>query len=390
MIWVLIMLKYHRGQCHEYYKFNGCLDRYVSTFPRNPKEAQATMRKGRRCSSSKAFLEPIRHRSNLKVTKYSTVNKILINPDTKTAYGVEFTKHNKRIQVLALREVILSAGVYRIGTIVDGIWNWTKKAFIRTASPVSAVSYMAGRGPLTLPGGAVGLAFARSSLASDDHSATRPDIELVMGGGSLAGDLLGILRSLLGVTDQWYWKVYGSLPLNVRQNSFSINPVLIRPRSVGRLKLRTANFTDPPIIHMNYFHDPKDLKALVHGIRLTQQVIGTSAFQRYATRLHTTPFPGCEKLQFDSDQYWECAIEQTSITLDHQVGTCKMAAVDDKTGVVSPRLLVHNIRGLRVADASIMPRIPAAHTHAPVVMIAEKAADIIKEDWGMRSNSIYD
>ncbi|KAL4706808.1 hypothetical protein ACJJTC_010042 [Scirpophaga incertulas] len=136
------------------------------------------------------------------------------------------------------------------------------------ASPVSAVSYMAGRGPLTLPGGAVGLAFARSSLASDDHSATRPDIELVMGGGSLAGDLLGILRSLLGVTDQWYWKVYGSLPLNVRQNSFSINPVLIRPRSVGRLKLRTANFTDPPIIHMNYFHDPKDLKALVHGIRL--------------------------------------------------------------------------------------------------------------------------
>ncbi|KAL4718545.1 hypothetical protein ACJJTC_011678 [Scirpophaga incertulas] len=392
-------------------------------------KAQATMRKGRRCSSSKAFLEPIRHRSNLKVTKYSTVNKILINPDTKTAYGVEFTKHNKRIQVLALREVILSAG--SIGSaqllMVSGIGpkkhllevgidsiadlpvgynlqdhvTFSGNAFLvndsslcvndlLAASPVSAVSYMAGRGPLTLPGGAVGLAFARSSLASDDHSATRPDIELVMGGGSLAGDLLGILRSLLGVTDQWYWKVYGSLPLNVRQNSFSINPVLIRPRSVGRLKLRTANFTDPPIIHMNYFHDPKDLKALVHGIRLTQQVIGTSAFQRYATRLHTTPFPGCEKLQFDSDQYWECAIEQTSITLDHQVGTCKMAAVDDKTGVVSPRLLVHNIRGLRVADASIMPRIPAAHTHAPVVMIAEKAADIIKEDWGMRSNSIYD
>jgi choline dehydrogenase-like flavoprotein len=75
----------------------------------------------------------------------------------------------------------------------------------------------------------------------------------------------------LGVTDKWYREVYGSLPLNMRQNSFTINPVLIRPRSVGRIRLRTANFTDHPFIQMNYFDDPKDLKALVKGVRFVSK-----------------------------------------------------------------------------------------------------------------------
>ncbi|XP_028170515.1 glucose dehydrogenase [FAD, quinone]-like [Ostrinia furnacalis] len=382
---------------------------------------QATMRKGRRCSTSKAFLEPIRYRKNLMVTKHSIVQKIMIDPSTNTAYGVEFTKGRLRRQVLARREVVLAAGT--IGSaqllMVSGVGpeehlqevgitpimnlpvgynlqdhvTFSGNAFLvndssicvndkTAASPVSAVQYLAGGGPLTLPGGAAGLAFLRTRYASQDHSPTRPDIELVMGGGSLAGDLLGILRGLLGVTDKWYWQVYGSLPPQVREASFAINPVLIRPRSVGRLKLRTGNFSDHPLIKLNYFNDINDLYALVEGVRMIQKVINTRSFQRYGTKLHNVPFPGCQNVPFDSDEYWQCAIMQTSITIDHQVGTCKMAPVGDPTGVVSPRLAVNGIRGLRVADASVMPRIPAAHTHAPVVMIAEKAADMIKEDWG--------
>ncbi|CAH0747520.1 unnamed protein product [Diatraea saccharalis] len=321
---------------------------------------QATMRNGRRCSTSKAFLEPIRYRSNLKVSKHTIVDKILIDPLTKTAYGVELIKEKKRLKVRALKEVILAAG--SIGSaqllMVSGIGpeehlremkiepvvnlpvgynlqdhvTFSGNAFIVNdssltmndmvaASPLSAIAYLTGRGPLTLPGGAAGLAFVRSAFATDDHSTTRPDIELVMGSGSLAGDLLGILRSLLGVTDQWYYRVYSSLPMNVRQSTFALNPVLIRPRSIGRIKLRSSNFSDHPSILMNYFDDPKDLKALVNGMRLIQQVIGTSPFQKYETRLHDVPFPGCEDLLFDSDQYWECAIMQTAITLDHQVIT---------------------------------------------------------------------
>lgn len=380
---------------------------------------QATMRKGRRCSTSKAFLEPVRFRPNLKVSKYSTATKLLVDPKTKITYGVEFLKRNIRYRVRARREVILAAGT--IGSaqllMVSGIGpqqhllekgitpvvdlpvgynlqdhvTFSGNAFIvndsrlcvndlTAASPLSAMAYLAGTGPLTLPGGAAGLAFTRTRF-SEDHAATRPDIELVMGAGSLAGDMLGVLRGLLGVTDEWFWKTYGSMPVQARLRSFAMNPVLIRPRSVGRLTLRSASFADPPRIHPNYFHHPDDMNALREGVRLIQSIINTKAFQRYGTRLHDTPFPGCENFIFDSDDYWECAIMQTSITLDHQVGTCKMAPSGDPTGVVSPRLRVRGVSGLRVADASVMPRIPAAHTHAPVVMIAEKAADMIKEDW---------
>ncbi|CAG5042206.1 unnamed protein product [Parnassius apollo] len=382
---------------------------------------QATLRKGRRCSTSKAFLEPVRFRKNLKVSKYSTVMKILIDPYAYQAYGVEFVKGNRRRQVIARREVILAAGTIGSAQLlmlsgigpedhlteigIEPIVNlpvgynlqdhitFSGNAFIvndsnlcvndlTAASPLSAAAYLTGRGPLTTPGGATGLAFVRTSVATD-LSEGRPDIELVMGAGSLAGDLLGILRSVLGVTDQWYWKVYGSLPPEVRQRTFAINPVLIRPRSVGRLMLRSSYFSDHPKIHPNYFDHPDDIRTLREGVRMVEDVISTKAFQRYATRLHSTPFPGCEEFIFDSDDYWECAIMQTSITLDHQVGTCKMAPAGDPTGVVSPRLVVHGVQGLRVVDASIMPRIPASHTLAPVVMIAEKAADLLKEDWGV-------
>ncbi|XP_022115817.1 glucose dehydrogenase [FAD, quinone] [Pieris rapae] len=382
---------------------------------------QATIRNGRRCSSSKAFLEPVRFRKNLKVSKFSTVKRLLIDADTKTAIGVEFIKHNKRRRVYARKEIVLAAGTIGSAQLlmlsgvgpadhlrevgIDTLYDspvgynlqdhvtFSGNAFIvnetglcvndmLAASPVSAAAYLAGQGPLTIPGGAAGLAFTRTQYAND-LTEGRPDLELVMGAGSLAGDFLGILRSLLGVTDDFYWRVYGNLPLQERQRSFSLNPVLIRPQSYGRLSLRSAKFDDNPKIHPNYFDHPDDIKVLKEGIRLAQKVIATQAFQKYGTRLNSIPFPGCEQLSFDSDEYWECAIMQTSITLDHQVGTCKMGPKGDPTAVVSPRLLVNGIKNLRVADASIMPRIPASHTHAPVVMIAEKASDMIKNDWGI-------
>lgn len=172
------------------------------------------------------------------------------------------------------------------------------------ASPVSAMAYLAGQGPLTIPGGAAGLAFSQTQYASD-LSEGRPDLELVMGAGSLAGDFLGIIRSLLGtnlsltififkltldcndfansglyisvdilgVTDEFYWKVYGSLPLQERQRTFSLNPVLIRPQSYGRLYLRSAKFEDNPKIHPNYFDHPDDIKVLMEGIRLVSKLI---------------------------------------------------------------------------------------------------------------------
>jgi choline dehydrogenase len=85
---------------------------------------------------------------------------------------------------------------------------------------------------------------------------------------------------------------------------------------------------------------------------------------------------------FKSDEYWKCVIKHLTFSIYHESGTCKMGPVSDQEAVVDPRLRVQGINGLRGIDASIFPRIPTAHTNAPTIMVAEKGADLIKQDWG--------
>ena len=92
------------------------------------------------------------------------------------------------------------------------------------------------------------------------------------------------------------------------------------------------------------------------------------------------PFPGCEHVTFKSDAYWACAARHVSTTLGHFAGTCRMSPRWN-SGVVDHRLRVHGVDGLRVVDTSVMPTLIAGHTNAPAYMIAEKASDMIKEDW---------
>lgn len=106
------------------------------------------------------------------------------------------------------------------------------------------------------------------------------------------------------------------------------------------------------------------------------------AFRRYNATLLPVAFPGCGHLVFASDAYWACVARHVSTTLGHFVGTCRMAP-RARGGVVDARLRVHGVDGLRVVDASVMPEVIAGHTCAPAYMIGEKAADMIKQDWGV-------
>lgn len=110
------------------------------------------------------------------------------------------------------------------------------------------------------------------------------------------------------------------------------------------------------------------------------EIAETSPFKRYNATLVPVKFPGCRSLDFNSDDYWICVCREVSTTLGHFVGTCKMGPRED-FGVVDARLRVHGIKNLRVVDASVMPTLISGHTNAPTYMIAEKASDMIKEDW---------
>ncbi|XP_043479396.1 glucose dehydrogenase [FAD, quinone]-like [Leptopilina heterotoma] len=164
--------------------------------------------------------------------------------------------------------------------------------------------------------------------------------------------------------------------------SFDQKILLIHPKSTGYLKL---NETDPvwsePLIDFKFFSDGVDFDELLEGNRLGLKIIDTKAIRESNFELDRTPLPGCEQHEFNSDNYWRCSAMHYTVSMFHPTGTCKMGPKNDSEAVVDARLRVYGVKGLRVADASIMPLIVGANPQATVMMIAEKASDMIKEDW---------
>lgn len=377
--------------------------------------AQGTTRRGSRCSTSKAFLRPARLRPNLHISMNSHVTRIMIDPISKLAFGVEFVKDQKLYHVRATKEVVLSGGSvnspqllmlsgvgprkelakHRIPVIKElsvgenlqdhiGLGGLT----FLVNQPVSIVENrfhtmstvlqyaVFGQGPLTILGGVEGLAYVNTKYANS--SLDWPDIEFHFVSGSTNSDGGSQLRKAHGLTDAFYRSVFE--PINNR-DAWSIIPMLLRPRSVGSIRLRSSNPFDYPYIFPNYLSDEFDLKTLIEGVKVAVALSRTKAMQRFGSRLSSIRWPGCEQLPPFTDTYWECMVRRYTSTIYHPVGTCKMAPYWDKDAVVDAKLRVYGIRGLRVIDASIMPKLVSANTNAPVIMIAEKGSDMIKEFW---------
>jgi choline dehydrogenase-like flavoprotein len=151
---------------------------------------------------------------------------------------------------------------------------------------------------------------------------------------------------------------------------FSIFPGLIYPRSRGTIRLKSADPREAPAIDPNYFDDPTDLEHLVRGVRQGREIGATEPLAAFVTR-EVHPGPSCT-----SDDAIRAKIRTDVNTIFHPVGTCKMGS--DPMAVVDSQLRVRGIERLRVADASIMPQIIGGNTNAPTIMIAEKAADLIR------------
>lgn len=118
-------------------------------------------------------------------------------------------------------------------------------------------------------------------------------------------------------------------------------------------------------------------------MQIGASIVQTKAMREIGAWLVDKPVEPCRQYQFGTDKYWACIAMHYTTTIFHPVGTCKMGSKYDEMAVVNPRLRVYGVSRLRVVDASIMPKIVRGNTNAPVIMIAEKASDMIKRDWGV-------
>ena len=376
---------------------------------------QGTIRRGSRCSTSKAFLRPIRHRKNLHIAMGAFVTKLLMEPNTKSVYGVRFKRNNQMFEIHAKKEVIMSAGAlntpqimmlsgigpryhldqlgipvvrdlpvgdhlmdhYGTGAITFLVDKPVTLVQTRYENIPSVLKYsMFGTGPLTVLGGVEALGFIPTKFAN--QSLDYPDIEFHIVSGSAGSDGGRQIRKVHGIGDNM-WRMFKPLAY---KDTWNIIPMLLRPKSRGSVRLRSRNPFQKPILNAGYFTHPEDIKVLVEGVKFALAMQETEALKRFGSRFFDDiPIPGCEHTELWTDEYWTCLCRQYTTTIYHYSGTAKMGTPTDPGSVVNHELKVYGVRGLRVIDASIFPTIPSGNTNAPVIMVAEKGADLIKQHW---------
>ncbi|HWB49762.1 MAG TPA: GMC oxidoreductase, partial [Stellaceae bacterium] len=171
------------------------------------------------------------------------------------------------------------------------------------------------------------------------------------------------------------WSAFERLRTGIKPHPFSaftLSPVHLRPEGRGTVRLKSADPLAAPAIRFNFLASEYDFQALIYGTRFSRKIAEQPALKPYVVE-EVIPGLGCQ-----SDDDIKAEIRLRGVSNLHPVGTCRMGrAVDD---VVDPRLKVHGIEHLRVADASIMPQVPGGNTNAPSIMIGEKCAAMILED----------
>ena len=338
---------------------------------------QVTQSKGKRHSTAAAFLHPVMSRKNLTVKTDTHVFGIYF--ESKRAAIVSFQQGSGSVQERAEREIILCAGAigspqllmlsgvapandlrrFDIPLVCDlpgvgknlqdhaacgVVYECTKPVSLASAEDFANLAryLLFKKGPLTSNVAEAG-AFIKTSVQSPI-----PDLQFHFGVGYFV--------------EHGFQKIKG--------HAFTFGPTLLHPYSRGEIRLRSSNPLDAPSIRANYYADSRDLDVMLQGVKLSRSLAATRAFANYCG---TELLPGTAA---KDNAALRAHIEKYTETLYHPVGTCKMG--NDADAVVDSELRVHGVEGLRVVDASIMPTVIGGNTNAPTIMIAEKAADLIK------------
>jgi choline dehydrogenase len=345
---------------------------------------QATVRNGRRWSAARAFLEPVMNRPNLRIVTGALVKQLRF--EGRRASGVEFWQGDTLQRADASGEVILSAGAIcspqilqasgvgpgallrergiavrhelpGVGENMQDHWQvrvlykvfntitlnqWVNSWYRRYA--MGAYYLMTRRGPMSAQPPQLG-AFTRS-----DPSQETPNLQFHIAPASM--------RTVGAPIDPFPGVTFGV--------------AVLRPVSVGHVRIATADTRESPAILHNYLATPGEREVAVAAVRLARKLASGKALARFTPEEY---MPGAA---VQSDEDILAFAKETVSTVFHPSGTCKMGP--DPMAVVDERLRVHGISGLRVVDTSIMPNLVSGNTNVPTMMIGEKAADMIRQD----------
>ncbi len=344
---------------------------------------QVTQKDGQRHSAFRAYLEPALARPNLRVLTGAAAQRLLL--DGRRATGVLARRDGRLFSVKARREVIVAAGAFHSPQLlmVSGIGD-----------------------PQALAARGVAVQHALPGVGRNLHD----HVDFIFGHRVRSTDLMGVSLPgswrLLREWRRWRAQRRGMLASNFAEaggflrkspdstapdfhlmfvtamvddharrlhlgHGYSCHTVLLRPKSRGSVALAGPSMDDAPLIDPAFLAEPADLEDMVAGFRLTRHLLAQPALARHAVRdLFTAGVT--------TDDEIRAVLRERCDTVYHPVGSCRMGP--DALAVVDARLRVHGLAGLRVADASVMPAIVGGNTNAPTMMIAERAADFVRED----------
>ncbi len=350
---------------------------------------QVNQRGGVRVNARKAFLRPARRRRNLRVLTGAHVSAIHFRD--RQAVGLSYERGGAMHRVTARREVILSGGAVNSPQLLElsGIGRPERLG----ALGVTPVHVLPGVGEQLQDHLQIRLVFSvdnaltLNTLAGSRLGKARIGLDYLLrrrGPMSMAPSQLGAFaRSDPG--QERPNVEYHIQPLSLERFGEPLHPFPaitasvcnLQPTSRGSIHAVSSDFRVPPVIDPNYLSTPADRQVLIDSVRLTRRVMASRALAPHAPKEIR---PGA---QLTDDEAIARAAAELATTIFHPVGTARMG--HDEGAVVDERLRVHGVGGLRVVDASIMPRITSGNTNAPTLMIAEKAAEMILADRGGRS-----